>query len=321
MTPQLITALFFFAVLLAFIALYMSYAAIKASPQFELRKRLKTLTLEGKEKLPSDLTMEIMHETKPLDKILFKFSIVRKLDKLIDSSGSDMDVKIFILFILVAAAAGLVLGLSLRRGMLVAVLLFLIAGAAPLFYLRIRKKMRFQKFTEQFPDALDMISRSLRAGHAFSSALQLVGSEMSDPMAGLFRTVYEEQSLGLSMRDALSQILERMPSMDLRLFVTAVNVHREVGGNLADTLERLAQTIRERIRIRRQVRVYTAQGRLSGYILAALPIFMATFLYFFIPDYIGELVAVKTGWYIIGAAVAGQITGFFVIRKLINIKI
>ena len=111
-------------------------------------------------------------------------------------------------------------------------------------------------------------------------------------------------------------MLERMPSMDLRLFVTAVNVHREVGGNLADTLERLAQTIRERIRIRRQVRVYSAQGRLSGYILAALPIFVAIFLYFFIPDYIKELVAVKTGWYIIGAAVAAQIIGFFIMIKI-----
>ncbi|HWR58733.1 MAG TPA: type II secretion system F family protein [Thermodesulfovibrionales bacterium] len=321
MTLQIITVLFFFAVFLALIALYMGYAAIKASPRFELRRRLKTLTLEDKEKLPSDLSTEIMHETSAIDKFFFSFSLVRKLDKLIDSAGSKLDVKIFVIFMLVAALAGFTIGLSLRRGMLVAGVLFLIAGAAPLFYLRIRRNMRLQKFTEQFPDALDMIARSLRAGHAFSSAIQLVGSEMSDPLAGLFRTAYEEQTLGLSIRDAFSQMLERTPSMDLRLFVTAVNVHREVGGNLADTLERLGQTIRDRIRIRRQVRVYTAQGRLSGYILAALPIFMATFLYFFIPDYIEELVAVKTGWYIIGVAVAAQITGFFVIRKLINIKI
>lgn len=321
MTLQIVTILFFLAVSLALIALYMSYSAIKASPQYELRRRLKTLTLEGKEKLPSDLTMELMHETNPIDKVLFKFSLVRKLDKLIDSAGSNRDVKVFILFILIAAVVGFILGLSLRRGMLVAGVLLFVAGAAPLFYLRIKKNMRLQKFTEQFPDALDMIARSLKAGHAFSSAIQLVGSEMSDPVAGLFRTAYEEQTLGLSMADALSQMMERMPSMDLRLFVTAANVHREVGGNLADTLERLAQTIRDRIRIRRQVRVYTAQGRLSGYILAALPIFMAAFLYFFIPDYIGELVAVKTGWYIIGAAVAAQILGFLIIRKLINIKI
>lgn len=321
MTLPIITLIFFLAVLLILIALYMGYAAVKASPQFELRKRLKGLTPGEKERLPSDLTTEIMGETSASDKFVFRFAVVRKLDKLIDSAGSKLDVKIFILFICVAAVMGFIIGLSLGRGMLVAVALFLIAGSAPLFYLRIRKKMRLQKFTEQFPEALDMIARSLRAGHAFSTAVQLVGNEMSQPLAGLFKTVYEEQTLGLPLRDALSQMLERMPSMDLRLFVTAVNVHTEVGGNLADTLERLAQTIRERIRIRRQVRVYTAQGRLSGYILAALPIFMATFLYFFIPDYLLELVAEKTGWYIIGIAVAGEILGFLVIRKLIDIKI
>ena len=321
MTLPVITVIFFLAVFLLLITLYVGYAAVTASPKFELKKRLKVLALGEKEGLPSDLAAEIMGETTEIDKVFFRFSPVRKLDKLIDMAGVNVDVKIFLLLILIAAAAGLIVGLSLRRGMLAAVLLPLVCAALPLFYLRIRRINRLQKFTEQFPEALDMISRSLRAGHAFSSAVQLVGNEMSQPLAGLFKTVYEEQTLGLPLRDALSQMLERMPSMDLRLFVTAVNVHREVGGNLADTLERLAQTIRERIRIRRQVRVYTAQGRLSGYILAALPVFMATFLYLFVPDYIKELVAVKTGWYIIGAAVAGQIVGFIVIRKMIRIKI
>jgi tight adherence protein B len=321
MTLPIITLIFFMAVFLMLIALYMGYATVKSSPKFELKKRLKVLALGEKEGLPSDLAAEIMRETTASDKFFLRFAILRKLDRLIDMAGSNIDVKIFIVFTVVAAIAGFIIGLSLRRGILPAVILSLFCAIAPLFYLRIRRNNRLQKFTEQFPEALDMIARSLRAGHAFSSAIQLVGNEMSEPLAGLFKTVYEEQTLGLSLRDALSQMLERMPSMDLRLFVTAVNVHREVGGNLSDTLERLAQTIRERIRIRRQVRVYSAQGRLSGYILAALPIFVATFLYFFVPDYIKELVAVKTGWYIIGAAVAAQIIGFLIIRKLIRIKI
>jgi tight adherence protein B len=321
MTLPVITFIFFIAVFLALIALYIGYAAVKASPRLELKKRLKGLALGEAAELPSDLTTEIMRETSTADRIFFKFSPVRKLDGLIDMAGVNIDVKVFILLILVAAIAGFIVGLSLRRGMILGVILLVVFAMAPLFYLRVRRNNRLQRFTEQFPEALDMISRSLRAGHAFSSAVQMVGNEMSEPLAGLFKTAYEEQTLGLSLKDALSQMLERMPSMDLRLFVTAVNVHREVGGNLADTLERLAQTIRERIRIRRQVRVYSAQGRLSGYILAALPIFVATFLYFFIPDYIKELVAVKTGWYIVGTAVVAQIIGFLVIRKLIRIKI
>lgn len=321
MTLPIITLLFFVAVFLMLIALYSGYATVKASPKLELKRRLKSLALGEAAGLPSELTTEIMRETTAVDRLFFRFSPVRKLDRLIDMAGVNIEVKLFILLILVAAIAGFFIGLSLRRGLLPAVIICVLCAMVPLFYLRFKKNNRLQRFTEQFPEALDMISRSLRAGHAFSSAIQLVGNEMSEPLAGLFKTVYEEQTLGLSLRDALSQMLERMPSMDLRLFVTAVNVHREVGGNLADTLERLAQTIRERIRIRRQVRVYSAQGRLSGYILAALPIFVAIFLYFFIPDYIKELVAVKTGWYIIGAAVAAQIIGFFIIRKLIMIKI
>jgi tight adherence protein B len=144
---------------------------------------------------------------------------------------------------------------------------------------------------------------------------------MPEPIGSLFKTAYDEQTLGLSMKDALSRLSDRIPSIDLHLFLAAVDIHREVGGNLTETLERLANTIRERIKLRRQVRVYTAQGRLTGYILAALPIFMALFLYVTSPDYIGELVVEKEGKYAIGFVIAGQIIGFLVIKKLINIKI
>ncbi len=236
MTLPLITALFFLAVFLLLIALYVGYATVTASPKFELKKRLKVLAMGEEEGLPSDLTAEIMRETSETDKVFLSFAPVRKLDKLIDMAGLSIDVKIFLLIILIGAAAGFIAGLLLRRDLLLALILALLCAVAPLFYLRIRKTNRAQRFTEQFPEALDMIARSLRAGHAFSSAIQLVGNEMSQPLAGLFKTVYEEQTLGLPLRDALSQMLERMPSMDLRLFVTAVNVHREVGGNLADTL-------------------------------------------------------------------------------------
>jgi tight adherence protein B len=112
-----------------------------------------------------------------------------------------------------------------------------------------------------------------------------------------------------------------MDTTDLRFFVTAINVYREIGGNLSEILERLGMTIRERIKIRRQVKVYTAQARLSGYILSGLPIFVAVFFWFMSPDYIGELVSVKAGWYLIGAAITAQIIGFFAIRKIIDIKI
>src|SRR4030042_2592229 len=127
----------------------------------------------------------------------------------------------------------------------------------------------------------------------------MVGSEMSDPVAGLFKTVYEEQTLGLSIQEALAHMVDRMDIPDVRFFVTAISIYRGIGGNLSELLDRLSHTIRERLRIRRQVRVYTAQARLSGYILAALPLFMATFFFFIAPDSLKELVSIQIGKYLV----------------------
>ncbi len=321
MTLLLIVSLFFIAALFGLASAYMGYVAVRTSPQYELKKRLRKLALGADERLPSHLAVEILHEMTSLDKFFYKSALIRRLDKFIDNAGLKIDVKIFILFLLIGALIGFTLGVLIGRGIILSAILFIIGGIAPLFYLQTVKNTRIRRFTEQFPDALDMIGRSLKAGHSLSGAIQMVGNEMSEPVSGLFKTAYETQTLGLSMRDALSQISERIQSVDVRLFLGAVSIHREVGGNLAETLEKLAQTIRERIRIRRQVRVFTAQARLSGYILAALPIVMAFFLYITSPDYLGELVQATAGKYALGAVAAGQIVGFLIIRKLINIKI
>jgi tight adherence protein B len=321
MTMLIIALLFFIAIAMGLIALSMGYETAKSSPAFELKRRLRKLAVRADDGLPSELAVEILHEMTSLDKALYKLRPVRWLDRLMDSAGMRVDVKIFLLVILVSGLIGLGVGASLGRGTIAAVALLFVGMAAPLVYLRVRGQRRYIRFTEQFPGALDMIARSLRTGHSFSSAIQMVGTDMPEPIAGLFKTVYDEQTLGLSMNDALLHMMERIPSVDLRLFVTAVNIHREVGGNLAETLEKLAQTIRERLKLRRQVRVYTAQGRLSGYILAALPIFMALFLYTAAPDYLMELWKVDEGKYAIALVISGQIIGFLIIRKLINIKI
>lgn len=321
MTPILIIILFFVAAFLGIMAVYMGYAAVKESPTYHLKKRMMNLALSGDERIPKELAKEILQEMSPHDKFLHRFSIVRKLEHFIDNAGLKINFKVFLFIMLFAAIVGLFIGIALGRGLVFIIALPVIFGILPLLYLKRKKNERVQKFTEQFPDCLDMIARSLRAGHSFSSAMEMIGKEMTEPVAGLFRIAYEEQTLGLSVRDALMRMLERMESMDLRLFVTAINIHREVGGNLAEMLERLANTIRERLRIRRQIKVYTAQGRISGYILAALPIFMAVALSIIAPDYIKELIKEKIGRYAIAIAVTAQIIGFLVIRKLINIRI
>lgn len=317
----IIATLFSIAVLLFLVTFYMWYSSVKISPVFELKRRLRKLAMEAGEKFPAELKLEILVEMSGLEKLLYKFKLMRKLDVLIDKAGLKFDVKIFLLIVLIFAATGFVIGLALGKGLIFPFVFLLIAASIPFFYLNFKKTKRIQRFTEQFVNALEMISRSLKAGHSFIAAVRMVGSEMSDPVAGIFKTVYEEQTLGLSTKDALAHMVERVDTSDVRFFVTAVNVFREIGGNLSELLERLANTIRERIRIRRQVRVYTAQARLSGYILAALPIFMATFFVVVAPDYIKELVSVKIGKYLIAGAIAAQIIGFLTIRKIINIRI
>ncbi len=321
MILPLIIILFFVAVMLAVIALVMTYGVVKESPSYELKKRLRRLAMKGDQRISEDLAGEIVREMSPLDRQLYKIGPVNRLEKMIDIAGLKVDVKIFMLIVIVAAVVFLGVGLALGRGLILAIIFFIIGAIAPFIYLSSKKKARLVKFTEQFPNALDMIARSLKVGHSLSSAILMVGNEMSDPVSTLFKTAYEEQTLGLTIKDALGQMLERMPSADLQLFVTAVNVHREVGGNIAESLERLAATIRERLKIRRQVRVYSAQARLSGYILVAVPPLMALFFYLTTPGYMEELVTTTVGKYGIVYAVISQVIGFLMIRKIINIRI
>lgn len=321
MTILAIAAMFFIAVLLGVVAVYAGYYAVKTSPRHEIKKRLRKLAVNADKRVPKDLTVEILGEMTPVDRFLLRSSFMRKVDAMIDGAGLKMDIKIFAVLMLISALALSVLGMVVARSAIAAVVFFPLGALAPLLYLRWMKRKWIQKFTEQFPGALDMVSRSLKAGHSLTSAVQVVGSEMSEPMAGLFRAVYDEQTMGLSMKDSLAHMSERVDSVDFRFFVAAVNIHREIGGNLSEILERLSKTIRERITIRRQVKVYTAQARLSGYILAVLPVFVAAALYVLAPDYIGELVAVNAGKYAIAFAVTAQLIGFIVIKRIINIRI
>ena len=320
-TISLIVGLFFMAALLGSITVYLWYASMKASPAFEARRRLRKFAVETDERVPADLKLEILVEMSRVDKFLYRFGLIRRLDGLIDKAGLKIDVKVFFLVLLAAAAAGFIIGIPLKRGLLPSVVFMVVCFSVPFIYLQIMKSKRVLHFSDQFAGALDMISRALKAGHSLVSAVQTVGTDMAEPVAGLFRTVYEEQSLGLSIKDALAHMVERMDTTDLRFFVTSVNIYREIGGNLSEILERLAQTIRERTKIRRQVQVYTAQARLSGYILAALPFLVALFFFVIDPEYMGELFAVKIGRYLVAAALVAQVVGFLVIRKIINIRI
>jgi tight adherence protein B len=183
------------------------------------------------------------------------------------------------------------------------------------------RQKRLQKFEERFPEALDLLGRAVRAGHAFTTGLEMIAKESSEPIASEFRTTFEEQNFGLPLRDALLNMTERIPSIDVRFFVTALLIQKETGGNLAEILDSLSRVIRDRFRIYREVRVRTAQGRLTAGILIALPIFMMIVLMVLNPSYMKVLFQDPRGSLILSVAAIMQVIGSMLIWKIIHIEV
>ena len=191
----------------------------------------------------------------------------------------------------------------------------------PYAYAAHRRAKRFQRFEERFPEAMDTLARAVRAGHAFTTALELIATEISEPVAGEFRQLYEEQKFGLPVREALLNLTERVPLVDVKFFVTAVMLQRETGGNLAEILDNLSYVIRERFKIQRQVRVHTAQGRLTMVLLMALPPAIVLIMLTLNPGFIRPLFTDPLGHALIVAGITLQTIGYFFIRRIIRIQV
>ena len=176
-------------------------------------------------------------------------------------------------------------------------------------------------FEEHLPEAIELLGRSLRAGHAFPTGLQIAADESPEPISSELRQVFEENKFGLPLKDSLEALIDRVDLVDVRIFVTAVLVQREVGGNLGEILDGISHTIRERFRIRRKLRTYTAQGRLTSYILGALPILVALGIYGLNPEYMVVMFQEPTGRLALATAAFMQITGYLWIRRIIDIEI
>ncbi|HEU4363992.1 MAG TPA: type II secretion system F family protein, partial [Candidatus Krumholzibacteria bacterium] len=203
----------------------------------------------------------------------------------------------------------------------VAVGLGLGAGAVPLVYARQKKQKRTLLFEEQFPDSLDMLTSALRAGLALTAAIQVVAEEAPDPVGREFRVLFEENRLGVDMRHSVKMMAERVDSTEARLFATALILQRETGGNLAEVLDGTAAVIRDRFRILRDVRTMTAQARLSGGILMLLPLALAVAIMVLAPEYLRGLAKDPVGKYLIPTAAVLQVTGFLIMRRIVDIKV
>jgi tight adherence protein B len=194
-------------------------------------------------------------------------------------------------------------------------------GAAPILFLMQRRGARIKKFEEQFPEALDLLSRALRAGHAFQTSLGMVADELPEPVGPEFKKTFDQQNFGLPLKECLFELADRVPLVDVRFFATAVTIQRETGGNLAEILDKLAYVVRERFKILRQVRVHTAHGRFTGYVLLGLPAVLGIILSYLSPDHMNTLFTEPMGKTMLLAAGVMQTVGYFWIRQVIKIEV
>jgi tight adherence protein B len=264
---------------------------------------------------------ESLSSLAPLNAVLARFhSSVEPLQRLVNQSGVRTTVGATILAMLLMFTITFTLIANLASSVLLSLAVGTIVGAAPFLYLRRRVAKRLALFEEQFPESMDLIARALRAGHALPTALQLVGEEIPNPVGGEFKLLFEQQNYGMSLNDALKAMAERVPLLDARFFVTALLTQREMGGNLSEVLNNLASVIRERFKVKRQVKALSAHGRITGIVLASLPPALAGIMFIISPTQIRLLFEDPLGVEMVVLAIVLQCTGLLIIRRIVNVE-
>jgi tight adherence protein B len=316
----------FFAFVLGVALVVGAFMAVTKLPGMLLQRRLEGRLQELSTPIDDAPTASLLkaHGGGPLpalDRLFGGTSRGSALERWIDQSGVKLS---FSALLLIATASGAIFGLIayLATHAPWSVPLGVLAGfGLPFMVLRVKRGRRLRAFEEEFPEALDLISRALKAGHAFATGMKMVADELGDPVGPEFRKTFDEQNFGLPLKDALENLTLRIPSIDVRFFATAVLIQRETGGNLSEILENLAHVVRERFKILRQVRVYTAHGRLTGYVLLALPAVLAIALSFINPEHMNMLFRERIGQILLMVALVMQTAGFLWIKQVVKIEV
>jgi tight adherence protein B len=243
------------------------------------------------------------------------------LTRLIQQSGVHTTASAIVIMTIGLAIAAALLADLFARQVLFMPVTAAIFGSLPILFLMNRRSTRIRVFEEHFPEALDLLSRALRAGHAFQSAMGMVADEMKEPIGPEFKKCFDQQNFGLPLRDSLVQLSERVPLLDVRFFVTAVLIQRDTGGNLSEILDNLAHVVRERFKVLRQVRVHTAHGRFTAFVLLSLPAALGIMLTMINPDHMNPLFHERIGQTMLIVGLIMQTIGFFWIRKVIKIEV
>lgn len=320
--PLLVSILTFAVVALAFLFVWMFFE--RGSTQEIVRRRLEAVRKteqRGEQSLAIDLLRDEMLSGVPaIHRVLLHWTWPSRLRDFLSQAGLEMKpAKLLSICGLVVIGVALVMSALVRFP--IALAIGLLAGLTPIGIVAFVRQRRLRQFEERFPEALDLLGRAVRAGHAFTTGLEMIAKESAEPIASEFRTAFDEQNFGLPLRDALMNLTERVPLIDVRFFVTALLIQKETGGNLAEILDGLAHVIRDRFRIYREVRTRTAQGRLTAGILIALPPLMMAALSVLNPGYVGVLFTDPKGMTFLTVAGVLQVIGSIILWKIIHIEV
>jgi tight adherence protein B len=259
-----------------------------------------------------------------LDKLLQSTDFRKQAGAMLQQAGLDWTPQKLVATMAFAMVPGLVVGMMipdiLGRALNCLCMMALLA-MMPLIYVRRKRAARMAEMEEQLPDALDFLARSMRAGHAFTISLEMVGSELAEPLGQEFRTLFNEQNLGAPIDVALHNFADRIPLLDVRFFASSVLLQRQTGGNLAEILSRLAYLIRERFRLKGQVKAASSHGRMTALVLTALPLITVLALMIVSPGYLQTMAKDSDGRWLIGGAVGGQLLGRYFIKRIVDIKV
>lgn len=316
----LFAVLAFLAVVLFLEGAYLAWNAYKGPEAKRIEKRLQAMTVSNTHE-STLVKQRLLAEAPGVQKLLLQIPRIHQLDKVILQSGLNYTVARFIAVCLLMAGGGFVVSLLLGASLIVAIAVTIFAASVPLFYILNAKQKRIRTIEQQLPSALDLMGRAMTAGHAFPSALQMVGSEMPEPIASEFRIVFDEINYGIPTAEAMMGLAERVPSTDLSYFVIAVLIQRETGGNLAELLANISDLIRARLKLLGTVRVLSAEGRLSAWILTILPFALGSVLQLMNPKFLSVLWTDPKGVNMVIMALMLMVFGIFVMWRIIKIRV
>jgi len=310
----------------AMLAWFLVSKYIKSSDLDRIKARLSGTSKTKKAKSGKAGEASVMQQeggtkNRLAQKIVDKYRLGPKIGNLLEQAGMRWAPARLVHTCLLGFMAGFILGWMLTSSLIVAIGVGGVACIAPVLFILRKRKGRLHRFEEIFPDALEFVSRSMRAGHAFSVSLEMIHREFQEPVAGEFRRTFEESNLGLPIEIALQKLATRVPSLDVHFFVSAVLLQKRTGGNLAEILDKLAYVIRERFKLRGRIRAVSAHGKMTATALSAIPAAVAVLMFYTNPDYVKFFFKDDTGNIMLGSAVFLQGVGYLIMKKIVNIEI